>query len=97
MNCRSIVASVIRIIFGLQTQAAGLALPTDVNGEFPLSSPLSLKSHQTYIDPALRIPHHDGLLDNARSRHFPHCHQPPLDVLRHQERIPAILRRQHSQ
>lgn len=39
MNCRSIVASVIRIVFGLQSQAAGLALPTDVNGEFSLSSP----------------------------------------------------------
>ena len=97
MNCRSIVASVIRIVFGLQTQAAGLALPTDVNGEFLLSFPLSPESYQAYVDAATRVTHNARLLGHARSWHFPHRHQPPLHVLCPQERITAILRRQHSQ
>ena len=36
MNYRSIVASLIRIVFAFELQTAGIYKPTDLNGKFPL-------------------------------------------------------------
>ena len=61
MSYRSIVASIIRIVLNTQGQAAGLALPTDVDRKFPI--------------PPLSLPPIDSQLNRNRNR--PQRHRPP--------------------
>ena len=96
-NCRSIVASVVRIVYGFQIQAAGYAKPTDVDGTFPLSPFSYHKPRPANNASTSRRTNNAALLGNARSRHLPNRHQSPLPTFSRYERIPTILRRQHPQ
>ena len=95
-NCRSIVASVVRIVYGFQIQADGLSEPTDVDGTFPSSLSFH-KSQPTNTAHSLRSTNNAPLLGNARSRYLPHRHQPSLSTFPRHETLPAFLRRQHPQ
>ena len=99
MRYRSIVASVIRLVATVQGQAAGLALPTDVDGKYPVphvhfSNQFQLNRNRK-PSPPNRSSNIPPLLEHARSRYLPHRHQPALHLLPLHQAIPTILRRQH--
>lgn len=94
---RSIVASIVRVVYGFQIEHAGRAKPTDVDGIFSLCFCLFKKLHPTNTAPNSRRAHNASLLGNARSRHLPHRHEPSLPALSRYEKISTLLGRQHPQ
>lgn len=92
---RSIGASIVRIVYAFQIQAAGLDNVTDVDGISPPSSPQKLRPANITL--TLRGTNNAPLLGNARSRHLPDRHQPSFPEFPDLEKIFTILRRQRPQ